>query len=182
VTRLGCWNPSSLDDKIDRLDSLAEIRQLPPRYALAVDSRDLDTLVSLFIADVRVGRDRYGRDALKEWFISSLTQMKTTIHFLGNHVVDFDDPDHAHGIVYCRDELERPEQHEWQIGVIQYWDTYRRIDGEWFFERRRLHRWYIGDALTRPAHGLGVGGEGLKTPQLPEAFETWAAFWAARAG
>ncbi len=54
--------------------------------------------------------------------------------------------------------------------------------GEWFFERRKLHRWYIGDALTRPAHGLGVGGEGLRTLQLPEAFETWATFWAAQAG
>jgi SnoaL-like domain len=182
MTRLGSWNPSSLHEKIDRLDSLAEIRQLPPRYALAVDSRDLDTLVSLFLADVRVGRDRYGRDALKEWFTSSLTRMKATIHFVGNHVVDFDDPDHGHGIVYCRDELERPEQEEWQIGVIQYWDTYRRVDGEWFFERRKLHRWYIGDALTRPAHGLGVGGEGLKTPQLPEAFATWAPFWAGRDG
>ncbi len=107
MTRLGGWNPSSVDEKIDRLDSLAEIRQLPPRYALAVDSRDLDTLVSLFIARCsgRAGPLRARRPQGVVFTVES---------------AHFDDPDHAHGIVYCRDELERPEQREWQIGAIQY--------------------------------------------------------------
>ena len=63
--------------------------------------------------------------------------------------------------------------------MLQYWDTYVRVDGEWCFQRRRFHRWYIVDALTRPSHGAGVneGGDGLTTHQLPEAFETWAGFW-----
>jgi hypothetical protein len=64
------------------------------------------------------------------------------------------------------------------VGTIQYWDTYARVDGEWCFERRRFHRWYIVDALERPDHGAGVAGEGaLTTNQLPEAFATWAPFW-----
>ena len=35
------------------------IRQLAARYAVAVDARDLDTLVGLFVADVRVGARRH---------------------------------------------------------------------------------------------------------------------------
>jgi hypothetical protein len=177
MSRLGSWKPSSVDARLDRMESLAEIRQLPYRYALAVDSRDMDAMVDLFVPDVRVGRDRQGRQALKDWFTDALSRPKTSIHFVGNHVVDFDGPDDARGIVYCRDELERPESGQWEIGVLQYWDTYRRVDGVWCFQRRKFHRWYMVDALTRPAHGVGVGDDGLTTTQLPEAFESWAAFW-----
>ena len=110
-----------------------------------------------------------------------MSRMKTSVHFVGNHIVDFDNADHAQGIVYCRDELERPETKEWEIGMLQYWDSYVRVDGDWCFQRRRFHRWYIVDALTRPAHGAGVntGHETLSTHQLPDAFESWGRFWAA---
>ena len=42
---------------------------------------------------------------------------KASCHFVGNHVVDFDDADHAHGIVYCHDELEYPDQGESAQGM-----------------------------------------------------------------
>ena len=50
---------------LDRLIARDEIRQLAYRYALAVDSRDIDTLVDLFVPDVQVGRDASGREALR---------------------------------------------------------------------------------------------------------------------
>ena len=181
MSRLGTWKPATTEERLDRMESLADIRQLPYRYALALDSRDMDALVDLFVPDVRVGRDESGRDALKRWFTETMSRMKTSVHFIGNHIVDFDDADHAHGIVYCRDELEQPETKEWEIGMLQYWDSYVRVDGDWCFQRRRFHRWYIVDALTRPAHGAGVntGPERLRTHQLPEAFESWGRFWSA---
>ena len=64
MSRLGSWQPSTPEERLDRLESLAEIQQLPVRYALALDSRDMDMMVSLFTADVRVGREERGRDAL----------------------------------------------------------------------------------------------------------------------
>lgn len=162
------------------MESLADIRQLPSRYALAVDSRDMDALVSLFVPDVRVGRDRHGRDELKAWFTNAMRHPRASVHFVGNHVIDFDDADHAHGVVYCHDELELPSLGEWQWGKLQYWDDYARVEGEWCFVRRRFHRWYIVDALTRPRVGAGVdaGTDPLTTNRLPEAFPTWVPFWA----
>ena len=180
MSRIGTWMPTTVEQRLDRMESLAEIRQLPYRYALALDSRDMDALVELFVPDVRVGAGEVGRDALKRWFTETMRQYGTSVHFIGNHTVDFDDADHAHGIVYCHDELERPETGEWHVGALQYWDTYVRVDGEWCFQRRKFLRWYIVDALARPGHGAGVNEENepLSTLQLPEAFETWGRFWA----
>ena len=43
-------------DVVGWLIAHEEIRQLASRYAIALDSRDLDTLVNLFVDDVQVGR------------------------------------------------------------------------------------------------------------------------------
>ena len=179
MSRLGPWKPSTVEERLDRMESLAAIRQLPHRYGLALDSRNMEALVDLFIPDVRVGRDATGRAALAQWFTAVMQEMRTSVHFIGNHIVDFDDADHARGIVYCRDELERPATEKWDVGTLQYWDTYVRVDGEWYFERRKFHRWYLVDALTRPAHGAGVNDvdEPLSTVQLPDAFPSWGVFW-----
>jgi hypothetical protein len=179
MTRLGPWSPAGDAERLDRLESLACIRQLAYRYALAVDSRDMDALVALFVPDVRVGEGTTGRDALKRWFTEALRKPRTSVHFVANHIVDFDDADHARGVVYCRDQLEQPDTGTWEIGELQYWDSYARVDGEWCFVRRKFHRWYIVDALSRPAHGAGVGAgnDPLRARQLPEAFGSWGRFW-----
>lgn len=171
--------PASDAERLDRLESLASIRQLACRYALAVDSRNISDLADLFVPDARLGTGETGREALARWFDGILRAPRTSVHFVGNHIVDFDDADHARGIVYCRDQLERPDTGTWEIGELQYWDAYARVDGEWCFVRRRFHRWYIVDALTRPAHGAGVndGTDPLRARQLPEAFESWGRYW-----
>ncbi len=177
--RLGTWEPASTEERLDRMESLSAIEQLPRRYALCLDSRDMDALMELFVPDVRVGRDEHGRDALKEWFVATMSQMRTSIHITANHVIDFDDADRAHGVVYCFDQLERPVTGEWDQGHLQYHDSYVRRDGDWFFQRRKFHRWYICDALTRPANGLGASDDanGLTTNMLPESFDSWQPFW-----
>jgi hypothetical protein len=168
-------------DRLDRLESLLAIQQLAFRYAVAVDSRDLDALVALFIPDVRVGKNDRGRAALRAWFDEILRNARVSIHFIGNHVVDFDDRDHGRGIVYCDDELERPDSGSWQRGKLQYWDQYRRVEGEWYFARRQFHRWYLVDAVERPSHGAGVnaGFDPLPAGLLPDAYPSWSTFWSA---
>jgi len=179
MSRLGTWQPASIEERLDRIESLAAIKQLPPRYALALDSRDMDALVALFAPDVRVGKTQSGRDALHSWFTEAMKHPRTTVHLVANHVVDFQTADLANGVVYCHDELERPLTGEWHVGKLQYWDDYQRIDGEWCFARRRFKRWYLVDALERPAYAAGVndGRDPLPAGLLPDAFPTWEAFW-----
>ena len=131
------WTPTTAEERLDRLESLEQIRQLPHRYALAVDTRALDSLVQLFVDDVQVSRDLRGREPLKTWFAEALSRFGDTIHFVGNHVIGLNSPTQASGVVTCRDELEAGA--EWRVGFIQYWDKYLRRNGRWYFERRKLH-------------------------------------------
>ncbi len=50
----------SIEERLDRLESLDEIRQLAAKYSVTLDMRDLDMHVNLFVPDVRVGK--MGRD------------------------------------------------------------------------------------------------------------------------
>ena len=167
----------------DSVASVIEIQQLAFRYSLAVDSRDLDLLASLFVPDVLIGRDARGRDELKRWYGDALRSVGATIHMVANHTIDLDG-DGATGVVYCREEVEHPASGEWRVGMLQYWDTYRRVEGRWLFERRRVRRWYSVDALARPQRDSGVtrDGPGAKEVALPEAFPSWAPFWAGEHG
>src|SRR5437773_1147777 len=114
MSRLGAWTPGSLEERIDRIESLASIHQLVSRYALALDSRNMDDLVALFVQDVRVGRGASGRPALKEWYTTVMRQWGVSVHLVANHIIDFDDADHASGIVYCHDELEALDGTTWE--------------------------------------------------------------------
>ena len=57
----------SIEERLDRLESLDEIRQLAAKYSVTLDMRDLDMHVNLFVPDVRVGKNGEGRQALKAW-------------------------------------------------------------------------------------------------------------------
>ena len=54
---------STLIERLDRIESHLAIQQLPSRYALAVDARDLDAWLDLFVEDVDCGRHGKGREA-----------------------------------------------------------------------------------------------------------------------
>jgi hypothetical protein len=161
-----------------------EIRQLASRYAVALNHRDLDALSMLFVPDVRIGRDLTGRIALRDNMAVQLggaptvmpAQHHRTILQVTNQVIDVVDADHATGIVGTRGEIERDD--EWVIQVIEYHDTYARVDGHWLFVRRRHLLWYGADMLTRPnvlpdanwpQHQTGKG-------VLPEAMPSWQAW------
>lgn len=163
-------------DPVAWLVAHEEIRQLASRYAVFMDSRDLDALVTLFVPDVRVANGEVGRDALRGSFEEQLRALHRSILVVGNHVIDVVDADNATGVVSCRGEIEpvdTPDQ--WIVQQIQYHDTYRRVDGHWLFVKRKHMLWYGSDMLSRPinlddAHWpQHHSGKGV----LPEWYETW---------
>lgn len=170
--------------RLDRLESSEQIRSLTARYALAADARDIDQLVSFFTTDTPVRPGVRGRDALKTAAEALLSQFTTTIHFVGNHVIDWspDDPDRASGVVYCRAEHEFDDQ--WVIIPVAYRDRYQRIDGSWYFYSRLPQPWYAVDVLERPTgrDKMRVSFDGFlgSAPTLPAVWPTWDEFWSAR--
>jgi ketosteroid isomerase-like protein len=164
-------------DPVERLLAYEEIRQLAARYALATDSRDLDALVALFVDDVQVGRDRFGRDALRDAFDTSLRAVGATILDVGTHVIDLADADHATGHVYCRGEIE--DGHRWVHQAILYRDTYERRAGTWYFVRRRHDLWYGVEVPTNPLRLAPANwpASSVGSGTVPGLFPSWQAFW-----
>lgn len=168
-------------DPVAWLVACEEIRQLASRYAVLIDARDIDSLVELFVPDVRAGRAAdgtplVGRDHLHASFTSQLRALGRSILSTSNHVIDVADADHATGIVSCRGEIEPLDAPgTWVVQQIQYHDVYERRDGNWLFVSRRHLLWYGADLLERPigqpdanwpANHTGKG-------ELPERFDSW---------
>ncbi len=105
-------------------------------------------LAELFVDDVRVGRDTFGRDALRADFERQLEPLGMTILQVTNHVIDVVGPDDATGIVGTRAELELGGQ--MIVQMIEYHDSYARRDGEWRFVRRKHRLWYGAPLGTDP--------------------------------
>ena len=168
----------SLLARVDRLESLDEIRQLAAKYSLSLDMRDLDAHVNLFAPDIRVSREKVGRSHLKRWLDDTLRlQFTGTSHHIGNHIIEFDDPDNAHGVVYSKNEHETGD--EWIIMQMLYWDNYQRIDGRWYFRRRLPCYWYATD-LNKPP----IGDNKMRWPDREpyegayhDLWPSWQDFW-----
>ncbi len=167
--------------RINRIESQLAIQQLPPRYALAVDSRDLDALVGLFVADVDCGRWGKGRQALKDFYDPTLRQFYRSQHQIVGHVVDLDpaDPDRATGMTYCRAEHEDKDQ--WIVMAICYVDVYERQGGQWCFKSRDERHWYSSEILDRPGQPMLQNWDRFATkryqPRLPDTFPHWKDYW-----
>jgi len=167
--------------RIDRLESIEAIRQLAGKYSLSLDMRDLDAHVNLFAPDIRVGREKVGRAHLKAWVDDTLRdQFSGTSHHLGQHIIEFTDPDHAIGVVYSKNEHETGP--EWVIMQMLYWDDYERIDGRWYFRRRLPCYWYATDLNKPPIGDRKMRWPGREPYQgtFHDLFPSWNAFWAAR--
>lgn len=164
-------------DALEELVARERIRQLAFRYAMAVDGKDIDGLAELFVHDVRNGRFGEGREGVKTYYDNVLRTFHCSMHLVANHIIEFDDDDHAHGVVYCRAHHHVLETDHWFDKALAYWDTYERAGDEWLFRRRRLKSWY------REEFGLRVeaapeGGGAERGSRMPEAFESFDAFWA----
>lgn len=174
----------TLEQRIARLEALEEIRQLPAKYALALDMRDMNAMVNLFCADVRVGKEASGRQALRAYMDGTLRSPFTgTSHHIGGHIIELDDVDHAHGIVYSKNEHETPVeggQGEWVIMQMMYADDYERQDGRWYFRRRLPLYWYATD-LNKPPMGdnkMRWPGTDWVEGNFHKLFPSFAKYWA----
>ena len=163
-------------DSLERLAAYEDIRQLAAHYAVAMDSRDLETLVELFVDDVRVGRDVRGRPALRESFDGMLREIGVSILNIGTHAITLFDDDHATGVVYCKGEIQDGDR--WIHQAIVYTDTYERRDGRWLFVRR-IHELFYGaeapvNPMALPPADWPKNHDGRGT--LPERWDSWQRF------
>jgi hypothetical protein len=174
---------AELQARIERLEALDEIRQLAAKYAVALDMRDLDALVNLFVDDVGVPGRRRGRAALRAWYDAEMRHnLLGSAHGVLGHVIDVHDADHASGLVYSRNDLET--QSVWVIELLAYLDSYERREGHWYFSRRTPLFWYQSDITNPPVGPSKVRwpGSAPHNGMFHAAFPSWQVFWTADPG
>jgi len=177
---------AALLTRIDRIEAQLAIQQLAPRYAVAVDGRDLDALAALFVPGVDCGRWGRGRDALKAFYDPTLRQFYRSQHQIVGHVIDLDPqhPDRATGKVYCRAEHEDGDK--WVVMTICYFDVYERHGGQWLFKSRDERHWYSCDVLERPGEPQFQNWDRFAAaryqPRLPHSFPHWEDYWSRSPG
>ena len=174
--------------RLDRVEAQLAIQQLPARYAVAVDSRNLDDLVRLFTPDVNCGRWGVGRDALKAFYESPqvLGGFYRSVHLICGQTLDWVDAERATGTVYCRAGHE--DKGAWVEMAICYFDRYVKSEGCWCFERREEKHWYSTDWAQRPNQAdkgslqnwPGKYDTPKYQPQLPHAWPSWRRYWDAQ--
>jgi hypothetical protein len=164
-----------LAERVERIEARLAIQQLAIRYAMAVDARDMDAWVGCFRPDVDMGRHGSGREALRRYLDPMVRRFYRSVHQICGHRIELTAKDTATGAVYCRAEHEVGD--DWIVMAICYFDEYARVDGEWFFSRRRERHWYAADVTAAPQSKGFTGWAGSGQPALPGEFASWARFW-----
>ncbi len=124
----------------DLLDREA-IRELPRLYCHYLWIKDPVSMANLFAEDATIcieGMEDYaitGRDKLAKVF-GRVNARYASQPFIHNHVVDLEGPDRATGYAYY-EILEQEGSNFLAAGY--YRDEYRKIDGEWKFQYRKIH-------------------------------------------
>jgi hypothetical protein len=155
----------------DETAARMEIQQLAFRYALAVDSRDLEGVADLFSVTSDFSRWGPGREGCLRFFEGIWARFGRSIHSVTTHVIDAVDEESASGTVYCRAEQQQLGDGSWWIYQLAYFDRYICEDGTWRFLSRNSHFWYVDRAGDRR---IGFPG---RRQLIPEAWETWGPFW-----
>ncbi len=177
-------------EKLERLWSISQIRDLPLRYALYIDTRDLERFAELWSPRAERAEppdmDHHTfADGVDRFFRSSTA----SVHLVANHLIEFDDPSHARGHVYCWAQTDRTSA--WVEQMVLYQDRYvRGPDGVWRFETRRHLLWWGLPLPVHPRHqepmdwphGEVHGNASFGRGSLPEGFATYRAFWGLEPG
>jgi hypothetical protein len=166
---------TSVEDRLDAIESQLAIGRLPLQYAMATDARNVDAWVELFEPEVNCGRHGKGRNVLRELITRTLTKFYRSTHLICGHSVLLTGPNSAQGDVYCRAEHEVGDR--WIVMPIHYQDTYVRVDGNWYFARRRERHWYSADVIDHPQAADFHAWTSSAMPTLPFHWPTWDQFW-----
>jgi hypothetical protein len=135
-------------DGLTTLLAEAEIRRLALVYADAFLTRDEASMLSLWApmdppAEPPALDERWAHLLVARWQTLGPTMLHVT-----NHLIRFDDEQHARGRVFCLAQLDRGAAFIDQS--ILYDDRYVRVDGSWRFQLRRHLLWFGAQRTQHP--------------------------------
>ena len=144
---------SSPEERLQRVEDQLAIRDLTARYNFAIDNRDLDAVRLLFAPNGSFGSKdgamrATGVEAILGQFKSRFSVLGATNHFAHDHVIWFESPTRARGMLSVHAEVWRKEQP--MVTALRYDDVYEKIDGLWCFSERLLSFFYYLNVMDYP--------------------------------
>ena len=164
-------------DEVAMLLARDEIRQLPLRYAAAIESRDIDAMADLFSPHARFGEHGDGPNGLRQLMTRSLDGSVFAVILVANHIIEFEGSERASGQVWAHC-YAHTQADGFVEQLIKYEDRYERHDGRWLFLHRKHRLWYgVGHpesplrqpAANWPERQVGVGD----IPLADHVFRHW---------
>jgi len=131
----------TLEQKVQRLSDIEDIKQLKARYAAACDDDyNADVLASLFtesaIWDGGMFGYAEGREAIRDFFNPEVSPVPFAIHQISNPQIELSG-DVATGKWYLWQPMVLGEQALWMSAT--YEDLYVRQGGEWLYQSLKLN-------------------------------------------
>jgi hypothetical protein len=140
-----------LEQRVDRLESRQALSDLAAAYCIAIDERDLTTLVSLFTPDAGFN-DLLGSEAIGLFFARWMAEHGPSFHSPDSQLVTFVSDEEATGVVTGHAEQKQGDV-VWVMGM-RYVDRYRRESGRWRIAQREVGYRYRARADQYP-HQFG---------------------------
>lgn len=146
-----------------KAEEIEAIRQLKARYFRALDTKDWEGFKTVFTEDAAIGpvdngftpelialRSPSQRDAVAASGLDAFVQRVATnigplvsTHHGHQPEIELSDDGEATGIWAMEDVLVWPTDGYRLRGTGHYWETYRKIDGEWKIASMKLTRLYV---------------------------------------
>ena len=145
----------SVERRIARLETRAEIAELLARYAFLIDDHEFEALGELFAPDARFGspgRTHAGREAIVANYRALGEVYPVTLHEARGFVLEFLDEDHARGQVMGFSE--QASSGSTVVTSFRYDDEYVRLNGRWRFASRQVRTLYAMTHAELASGGL----------------------------
>jgi len=153
-------SPSDRLDRLTRLEVMVACRDLSDRYALAVNTNDVDAFVALFAEDAvweRPGMAMHGPAEIRAFIAGQFGQARHVRHLNGHCVVDVIDADtgqvrSATTVYEMRDTGEAVVSLPPPALIAEYETTMVRVGEAWRIRRHKASVRFISE------HSLGLPG------------------------
>ena len=137
----------TLEERIQRLEDIEEIRQLQAKYQRVLDCRDFDGIGECFADDITTeycnGYMEYtGKDEAIEFLVSCMPLTMPSHHLIHGGEIEIVDETHANGKWYLEDFLISTLTDWDERGTAIYSNEYVKVGGKWLIKKIGYMRVY----------------------------------------